>query len=288
MTGRLAPTPSGDLHLGNALAFVAAWCVARQHGGRLLLRIEDLDTTRARAEVEVGQRRDLAWLGLTWDAETPRQSSRSYAEALDALGPHTYRCTCTRAQIREAGGVYPGTCRDAGHTEGAVRLRLPEAPLPFVDRRAGARSVDPAEQGDPVLVRRDGLVGYTLAVVVDDLRDGVDEVVRGADLLDATGVQAHLWHLLGGHEPTWLHTPLLVGPDGRKLGKSHGSLGLAALRAQGWTPGDVLRTLSPWLGQAPTDDLDLLAQRFDPAAFPADRIDVPADLAVSAGSPLPR
>lgn len=118
--GRLAPTPSGHLHLGNVCAFAAAWLSVRAGGGRLLLRIEDVDTGRARPEVEAGIRRDLAWLGLEVDAETPRQSSRDYRAVLAALSPHVYRCTCTRAQLAAAGGRYPGTCRTRGLTSGEI------------------------------------------------------------------------------------------------------------------------------------------------------------------------
>jgi glutamyl/glutaminyl-tRNA synthetase len=258
-TGRLAPTPSGRLHLGNAAAFGAAWLSARAAGGTLLLRVEDIDTERSRPELIDALRADLAWLGLTWDREVPAQSTRDYAAALRQLAQVTYRCTCTRAMIQAAGGVYPGTCRDAGHTEGAVRLRLPSGVARFVDRRVGPVEVDLATLGDPVLVRRDGLVGYNLAVVVDDVRDGVDEVVRGADLLEHTAVQLSLWQALGAAPPTWLHAPLILGADGRKLGKSHGSLEIAALRAAGWSPADVWRVVLPWLGMPGHDQLDAAA-----------------------------
>lgn len=246
--GRLAPTPSGHLHLGNALAFAVAWLSVRQAGGRLLLRFEDVDRARARDEIEAGQRRDLAWLGLTWDHEVPRQSDRDYALSLARLSDHTYRCTCTRRQVRAAGGVYPGTCRDLGHTDGAVRLRLPDGPVAFVDRVWGSRSVRPADHGDPVLRRRDGVFTYNHAVVTDDLRDGVTEVVRGADLLDYTAVQACLYDAHGAPSPTWLHAPLVLGPDGRKLSKSHRGLELRALRDAGWAPAHVWRLLWAWLG----------------------------------------
>jgi glutamyl/glutaminyl-tRNA synthetase len=246
--GRLAPTPSGQLHLGNALAFGAAWLSVRQQGGRLLLRVEDVDRGRARAEVEADQKEDLRWLGLDWDEETPPQRDRDYGPWLERLRDHVYRCTCTRRQVREAGGVYPGTCRDAGHAGGAARFRLPAGEVRFVDRRFGPRAVDPTAFGDPVLQRRDGVFAYNLAVVVDDLCDGVTEVVRGADLLDFTAVQIHLWRALGATPPTWLHSPLVLGPDGHKLSKSHGSTEVRALRAAGWTAADVWRVVLPWLG----------------------------------------
>jgi glutamyl/glutaminyl-tRNA synthetase len=264
VVGRLAPTPSGHLHLGNVTAFAAAWLSVRAAGGRLLLRMEDIDTVRARADVEAGIREDLRWLGLDWDAEVPRQSVRDYRPAIEALAPHTYRCTCTRAQVKAAGGRYPGTCRDAGHTTGALRLRLPDGPVRFVDRRFGPREVDPHTFGDPILVRADGLVSYNLAVVADDLADAVTEVVRGADLLDFTAVQLHLWRFLGEREPTWLHAPLVLGADGAKLSKSHGSTEVRALRAAGWTPARVWAVVLPWLGLRPVRDIGEVVAEFDP------------------------
>jgi glutamyl/glutaminyl-tRNA synthetase len=247
--GRLAPTPSGDLHLGNITAFAAAWLSARATGGRVLLRMEDVDVARARPEIEARQRADLTWLGLDWDEELPRQSTRDYDRAAQALSGHTYRCRCTRRDVREAGGVYPGTCRDAGHAEGALRLRLAPGTVRFVDRRWGVREVDPNAFGDPVLRRRDGLWTYNLAVVADDIRDGVTEVVRGADLLEYTAVQIRLWELFGATPPTWLHSPLVLGSDDRKLSKSHGSMHVGALRDAGATPSDIWRIVLPWLGQ---------------------------------------
>jgi glutamyl-tRNA synthetase len=268
--GRLAPTPSGDLHLGNVTAFTAAFLSVRAAGGRLLLRVEDVDLGRARPEVEARQRADLRWLGLDWDEETTRQSERRYDDALARLP--SYRCVCTRAA--RAGGAYPGTCRDAGHVEGAVRFRVPDGRVEFIDRRLGRVEVDPAVTGDPVLVRRDGLVGYPLAVVADDARDGVTEVVRGADLLDATAAQIRLWEALGAAPPTYLHTPLILGADGRKLSKSHGSLHVGALRDAGWTPRDVLRPVFGWLG-LDVDDLADAVGGFRPDRGPAGPITVP-------------
>lgn len=266
VVGRLAPTPSGQLHLGNTLAFGAAWLSARSAGGRLLLRIEDVDTGRSRQEVADGQRRDLAWLGLLTDAEVPPQSQRDYAPWIERLGDRVYRCVCTRKALQAAGGRC--LCPEAGHTEGAVRFRLAPGPVRFVDRKFGEVVVDPTRFGDPVLRRRDGVYAYNLAVVVDDITDGVTEVVRGADLLDYTAVQIQLWDALSGRRPTWLHTPLILGPDGRKLSKSHGSTEIAALRATGWTPREVWRTVLPWLGLDGLDDLGEAARRFDPVAGP--------------------
>src|SRR5690348_16021635 len=126
VVGRLAPTPSGRLHLGNVCAFAAAWLSARSQGGRLLLRIEDVDRARANAAVEASIRGDLQWLGLEWDHETPRQSERDYAPALAALASQTYYCGCTRADIQDGGGVYTGRCRELGLRDGAIRFHLPD------------------------------------------------------------------------------------------------------------------------------------------------------------------
>jgi glutamyl/glutaminyl-tRNA synthetase len=264
--GRLAPTPSGRVHLGNVCAFAGAWLSARAHGGRVLLRIEDVDRVRADRAVEDSLRDDLIWLGLTWDEETRRQSERDYAPVLAALAPFTYCCDCTRAAIQAAGGVYPGTCRDRGLTDGAIRFRLPDEPLAFVDRARGRHVTDLRLMGDPVLRRRDGLYAYNLAVVADDLADGVTEVVRGEDLLDQSAVQICLWRALGHEPPTWLHTPLILGEDGRKLSKSHGSAHIGELKAAGWTLEDVWRRILPWLGIG-GDSLESAISRFQPEAI---------------------
>ncbi len=264
VVGRLAPTPSGRLHLGNVCAFAAAWLSVRAQGGRLLLRIEDVDRARANPAVEASIRADLDWLGLGWDAETPRQSSREYMSALDALRDHTYFCECTRAEIQDGGGVYSGRCRDRGLTQGAVRFRLPDEQLAVVDRGRGVHVVDLRAMGDPVLRRRDGLYAYNLAVVYDDWVDGVTEVVRGEDLLDQTAVQLCLWDALGATPPTWLHTPLIVGEDGKKLSKSHGSVHVGELKEAGWTVADFWRRVLPWLGLEPVSRIEEAIRHFDP------------------------
>lgn len=284
VVGRLAPTPSGRLHLGNVCAFAAAWLSVRAQGGRLLLRIEDVDRPRADALVEASIREDLAWLGLGWDAETTRQSARDYEPALHALHGLVYYCDCTRADIQRAGGVHRGRCRDRGLTSGAIRFRLPggapgslpgEAPGPHerdtraeaivIDRVRGRHVTDLAAMGDPVLRRRDGVHAYTLAVVADDLADGVTEVVRGEDLIDHSAVQECLWRAFGHPPPTWLHTPLIVDTEDRKLSKSHGSVHVGELRDAGWLPADVWRVVLPWLGIEPAARIDEAVGRFEPA-----------------------
>lgn len=279
--GRLAPTPSGALHLGNTVAFAAAWLSSRAVGGSLLLRMEDVDGGRARQAVADQIRRDLEWLELHWDREVAPQSTRDYLPWL-ARVPQTYRCTCTRAQI--AGRPYANTCRAAHHAEGAVRFRVPDAPVRIDDRKYGLREVLPETQGDPVLWRRDGVPTYNLAVVADDIADGVTEVVRGADLLEFTAVQVRLWEAFGAVPPTWMHAPLILGPDGKKLSKSHGAIGVQALRDQGWEPADVWRLVLPWLGLR-VDNLAEATPLFDPSVGPRGPIRVSWETSVSRVAP---
>lgn len=248
--GRLAPTPSGHLHLGNALAFGAAWLSVRNANGRLLLRIEDLDRGRARPDIAQSQRDDLRWLGLDWDTEVPTQSTRTYS--LDGLD--VYPCTCPRA-TRLSWGC---RCRFVPPpAERAVwRLKLPEGERAVIDRARGTLSLPFGD--DPIVQRQNGEAAYPLAVVVDDHRDGVTEVVRGADLLEATPAQVHLHGVLGLAVPTYLHVPVLLGPDGRKLSKSHGAAEIRALRATGVSPERIWARLLPLLGvEGPLRDAKL-------------------------------
>ena len=268
IVGRLAPTPSGRLHLGNVCAAGAAWLSVRQAGGRLRLRIEDIDIGRARGDIADAIRVDLAWLGLTSDDETPPQSQRDYAPALARLAPHTYRCGCTRAASRDAGGACVGGCRTRGLGEGAVRFALPHGVETIVDRARGRTDVDLATLPDPVLRRRDGCCTYTLAVVADDIADGVTEVARGADLAEQSAVQAVLWRALGADPPAWLHAPLILGADGKKLSKSHDAAAVGDLRELGWSAADVWRIVLPWLGVTPpASTIDAAAMLHD--ALPA-------------------
>jgi glutamyl-tRNA synthetase len=256
-TGRLAPTPSGHLHLGNALAFGAAWLSARSQGGRLLLRLEDLDRGRARPDIAEAQRADLRWLGLDWDDEVAAQSTRTYP----LTGVPTFRCPCTR-QSRQ---YLVCMCRSKEHDRGAWRFNTPRAEVRFVDRAAGPQCFRPED--DPVLMRADGEAAYPLAVVLDDHRDGVTEVVRGGDLLPATATQLCLYGALNLDPPTWLHVAVLLGPDGRKLSKSHGSTELRTLRAAGWTPARVWRALGPLLGVTGLNPGEFVAGRVRQGAF---------------------
>jgi glutamyl-tRNA synthetase len=287
--GRFAPSPSGPLHVGNLRTALVAWLFARSAGSRFLLRIEDLDPATSSATHEAGQLQDLAALGLDWDGPVLRQSANRPAHEaalalLEARGL-AYPCFCSRREVREASaaphvapGAYPGTCRGLSADEvaarmatgrpAALRLRASGEAVTVVDRQRGPVT-RPAD--DIVLRRNDGVPAYHVAVVVDDDDEGVEEVVRGDDLLGATPSQAHLLDLLGRRRPTWAHVPLVLGPDGDRLAKRHGAVTLADLAAAGVGPDEVRTRLAASLGLAapgeavtPADLLD----RFDPEALP--------------------
>ncbi|MFM1988397.1 MAG: glutamyl-tRNA synthetase [Pseudomonadota bacterium] len=256
--GRFAPSPTGPLHAGSIVAALASWLDARAHGGRWLVRIEDLDPPREAPGATASILGTLARLGLHADAEPLHQSARTdrYADALRTLVDRglAYPCACTRREIadsrlrtgpepaRHGELVYPGTCRAGlapGRTARAWRLRVPEGTVSFDDRRLGRQSQDVArEVGDFVLKRADGLWAYQLAVVVDDAAQGVTDVVRGADLLGSTARQIVLARALGMPSPRWLHVPVVAAADGEKLSKQNGA-----------TPIDAARPL-PALGDA--------------------------------------
>ena len=253
--GRFAPTPSGHLHFGSLVAALASYLDARSVGGRWLLRMEDLDPPREMPGAQAAILDALERYGFEWDGELVRQSERhdAYARVLDRLFSQglAYACTCSRKQLEGYNGVYPGLCRNAGHSmeNAAIRLRVPELVYGFEDRVQGSFGQHLGrEVGDFVIRRRDGLYAYQLAVVLDDAWQGVTDIVRGADLLDSTPRQLYLQELLGLSQPRYLHVPLIVQPDGHKLGKSYRSPPLTASQA---TP-LLLRALRT-LGQA-TDD----------------------------------
>lgn len=251
--GRFAPSPTGTLHPGSLVAALASWLDARAHGGRWLVRIEDVDTPRCVPGADTAILQQLATCGLVADAPPVWQSQRGalYQQALDKLASAglAYPCACTRKDIEQAWAaqglsrerhaelVYPGTCRpERGGLQGrpgrawrlhveavCQRLQLP-APLPWHDRRLGAQQQDVArEVGDFVLRRADGLWAYQLAVVVDDAAQGVTHVVRGEDLADNTARQIVLQQALGLPTPAYLHTPLVLGHNGEKLSKQNGA-----------------------------------------------------------------
>lgn len=235
--GRFAPTPSGHLHFGSLVAALASYLDARASGARWLLRMEDLDPPREVPGAADAILRALDNYGLHWDGPVLYQSQRSeaYAEAVEQLISRglAYACSCSRKQLAGA-LIYPGTCRSAGRSrhDAAIRLQVPDADYGFSDRVQGHYSRNLArEDGDFIIQRRDGLFAYQLAVVVDDGLQGVTDVVRGADLLDSTPRQLYLQQLLGLPHPQYLHVPLLLQPDGHKLGKSYRSPPLPADRA---------------------------------------------------------
>jgi glutamyl-Q tRNA(Asp) synthetase len=253
ITTRFAPSPNGLLHLGHAYSAIVAHDLARAAGGRFVLRIEDIDGARSRADLAAAFRADLAWLGLSWD-EVPPQSARlaSYAEAAERLRSTglLYPCTCTRSDIAAAatregsdGPIYPGTCkhRPPGKAQPAAwRLDVAEAlrrtgPLYWTDALAGMQPVRPDLAGDIVLVRKDATTpaSYHLAATLDDAADAVTLVTRGADLFAASHIHRLLQALLGLPVPRWHHHGLLVEEDGRKLAKRRGSPALADMRLAG-------------------------------------------------------
>jgi glutamyl-tRNA synthetase len=284
--GRFAPSPSGRLHLGNLRTALLAWLFARSGGGRFLLRIEDLDRTRSRPEHERVQIEDLRAIGLDWDGEPMRQSTRTerYREALDQLerDGRVYPCWCTRAEIRAAAeaphgalpeGAYPGTCRRLSAAERAERGRSGRPAALRLDARAAAVEFDDRLHGhvsgvvdDFVLWRGDDTPAYQLAVVVDDHDQGVNEVVRGDDLLDSTPRQIQLARLLGLGEPRYAHVPLVLGEDGARLAKRHGAVTLG-----GWRSDDALSWMAASVGLAEPGErvrAEGLIERFDPRALP--------------------
>lgn len=255
--GRFAPTPSGYLHFGSLFAALASYLDARAVGGGWLLRMEDIDPPREMPGAQAAIVETLRRYGFVWDGAMLRQSQRqaAYEAAIEHLldAGLAYACTCSRKQLQAYPGAYPGFCRDAGHSprDAAIRLRVPDREYIFCDRVQGDyRQHLGREVGDFVIRRRDGLVAYQLAVVLDDAWQGVTDVVRGADLLDSTPRQLYLQELLGLPQPRYLHLPLIIQPDGNKLGKSYRSPPLAPNEASPL----LLRALRA-LGQQPAAEL---------------------------------
>ncbi|MBK9061928.1 MAG: tRNA glutamyl-Q(34) synthetase GluQRS [Acidobacteria bacterium] len=289
-TGRFAPSPTGPLHLGSLVAALGSWLFARARGGRWLVRMEDLDTPRVVPGAADDILRTLERFGLTWDGDVVAQSSRIalYDRAFEDLlrRREIYGCACSRtdllrsasAPVRgEAGDaadgaalIYPGTCRSGlppGRAARAFRFRVPPGLFTFKDLLFGPLSEDVSVAvGDFVVKRADGPYAYQLAVVVDDAAQGVTEVVRGADLLDSTARQIALQRALGLPTPSYAHLPLVVGPDGKKLGKRDGALALETL--------DEARVRAAFafalsaLGQEPAESPREAALRFDPSRIP--------------------
>lgn len=282
-TGRFAPSPTGDLHLGNLRTALLAWLFARSQDAGFLIRIEDLDTSRVRPGLAERQLSDLAAIGIDWDGDVVAQSTRIglYEAALARLDQADllYPCFCTRAEIRAAvsaphspaeESAYPGTCRDLTDVERAARIaagrrpalrvRAAGDPVVFFDRVRGR--ID-ATVDDFVVRRNDGAFAYNLAVVVDDAAQGIGEVVRGDDLLSSTGRQLRLGVLLGLPAPAHAHVPLVLGPDGSRLAKRHGAVTLREL-----DPARALAWMCASLGLPPARHPRELVDAFDLRTLP--------------------
>lgn len=278
-TGRLAPSPTGLLHLGHARTFLLAWWHLRSRGGRVILRIENLDAGRVVASATGALVRDLEWLGLDWEGPPVLQSTRRAAHAdaaarLAALGV-AYPCVCSRADVLLAqsaphagteGPPYPGTCRDRYATlddararsrrPAGLRFRVPPGRVTPDEAFAAPASTDVSlDSGDFLVARRDGGASYQLAVVVDDAMDGVTEILRGDDLLPSAARQTLLRRALGLPEPRGYHVPLVVDSGGRRLAKRSDSLALARLRDGGVDP----RAIVTWAAQSAGLDVRELA-----------------------------
>ena len=271
---RLAPSPTGALHLGNARTFVINYLLAKQNDWQIIFRMEDLDGPRVKAGAAEQAIEDLSWLGIEWTGQIVYQSDRTqkYLDALEYLKETgaVYPCVCSRKDIRLAASaphaedhirVYPGTCyeRFASEKEAvaqtgrpvAWRLRSPTTAIEFTDQFAGKQIVDlQSEVGDFVVFRNEGLASYQLAVVVDDHDAGVTQIVRGDDLLDSAARQICLRRALGYNDNiSYTHLPLVVGEDGFRLAKRHGDSRIAEYRRQGISAERILGMIAYLSGQ---------------------------------------
>lgn len=290
--GRFAPSPSGRMHLGNAFAALLAWLSARAQNGKFLLRVEDLDPERSKAEFVDALYDDLHWLGLDWDAEMPLQSTRAeaYRSVFERLP--VYPCFCTRSELHAASAphasdgrvIYAGTCRNLTQAQKQAQTRppawrvcVPNEAVSFEDGVFGTVHQNlQTECGDFILRRADGVYAYQLAVVCDDAAGGVTEVVRGCDLLDSTPRQIWLYQQLELPVPRFYHVPLLVAPDGKRLSKREKSLDLAHLR-QTTEPERLIGILAKAAGLIPTAKPITpteLIERFSWAKIPRENIPI--------------
>lgn len=304
MRTRLAPSPTGALHVGNARTFLLTWLHARAGGGSVVLRIDDLDGPRVKAGREKDAVDDLRRLGLDWDAGEPvlRQSDRAavYDAACARLlaAGLAYPCVCTRSEVESAasaphgpeGPAYPGTCRGRFSDEAAaraatgrpaaLRFAAQAGSVAFDDLLFGPQSFDPSvETGDFVIRKASGTAAYQLATVVDDAASGVDLVIRGADLLPSSARQIQLQAALGLPRVAYLHLPLVVGPDGLRLAKRHGDTTIRSLFAAGWDAPALVGWLAASAGLASPGERVLpvdLVVRYDVAKLGREPIVVPA------------
>ncbi len=300
--GRLAPSPTGYLHLGHARSFLIAWWHARSRGGRIVLRLEDLDVERVKPGMLDAAIDDLRWLGLDWDGE-PWLQSRGVDAISGAANDLLHRglaypCTCTRKEIQAAmsapqgdptDSIYPGTCRgryssiaaaeQAAGRPAALRFAVPDRLIRIDDGIQGVHKFDArAAIGDFPILRRLGMPAYQLAVVVDDGRQGVNEIVRGADLLESCARQWLLQEALGIEHPRWWHLPLVTDASGRRLAKRSDDLSLAQLRRDRADPRQIVAWVARSVGidaNKPVDARALIAQ-FDISRLPRSEVRVTA------------
>lgn len=300
--GRFAPSPSGPLHVGNLRTALAAWAWARKSGRRFLLRVEDIDPHRTGAAEQ--QLRDLERIGITWDDEPLYQSTRFdvYNQVLAELTErgHVFECFCSRKDIRQAAnaphtppGHYPGTCLRLAEKErrdmrqilaksgriAALRLQPRVQEWQVFDELFGSYA-GPVDAF--VLRRSDAGPAYNLAAVVDDALSGVDQVVRGDDLLSSSPGQGYLTSLLGADTPVYGHVPLVLNAAGQRLAKRDGAVTLTDLIALGWEVGDVMGQLSESLGTPPLRCAQEFLAEFDPTRIPRSSFQFTADTGLRA------
>jgi glutamyl-tRNA synthetase len=303
VVGRLAPSPTGAQHVGNARTYLIAWLSARAQNGRVVLRMEDIDSPRIKSGAAEAALADLRWLGLDWDGVPMVQTARlpAYETALERLkaAELVYPCTCTRNDVERAasaphreheGPIYPGTCAHRHVADAAAitdrpyawRMRVGHESIAYIDGFRGPTTLNLHDiGGDFVVWKSVGTPAYQLAVVVDDAAQGVTEVIRGDDLIPSTPRQIALYRALGLTPPRFAHVPLVVGPDGHRLAKRHGDTRLASLREAGVSAASLLGLLA-WscgcLDRIAPITLPELLPRFDLQAIPAGPFILTTDL----------